>query len=456
MKTFITAFLRRQPYSLYPERFFYDNRWVMISACLLLCIALIIRSSENLLHPALYVEDATHYFNIYYGGHRSFSFILQHPNGYFNIFNNLVAWLVAKTDIRIHALLYHLIAVIMGIATGSCLLFSGLFRNKPILLIAPLLLGLSGMNHIFYYVTLTFQMYSVVILLLCLMFFRWQYTLFLIIVLVPLMSLLIWSGPYSVLAIPTGLLMLLFFNDGLRYRNMSFIICCTIAYTISVRSSTIRLENTLDPNILLDMTNTLFQRIICMDMISSLKTWQEGAIIIALGLLLFFLRREREYIKISVILLSIVISSLAPLFLSIKIQLYQTVFPCHIYIGQFFWLVFVLYSLDTLISTLKNDNRFVHTVIVVAVVSFVYMDNIRHPDKGFVTPMPDVPAFLETIHEAEQLHLALKNEYIILTMDSIFPGFLQPLVRVGSIQPDSRRLRAHEVKLPSGTKFIVN
>jgi hypothetical protein len=70
--------------------------------------------------------------------------------------------------------------------------------------------------------------------------------------------------------------------------------------------------------------------------------------------------------------------------------------------------------------------------------------------------MPDVPAFLETIHEAEQLHLALKNEYIILTMNSIFPGFLQPLVRVGSIQPDSRRLRAHEVKLPSGTKFILN
>ena len=49
------------------------------------------RSWGNLTHPALYVEDSIHYFNVYYGGNRDFTLILQHPNGYYNILNNLVA-----------------------------------------------------------------------------------------------------------------------------------------------------------------------------------------------------------------------------------------------------------------------------------------------------------------------------------------------------------------------------
>ena len=118
------------------------------------------------------MEDAGHYFNAYYGGKRYLSFILQHPNGYYNILNNFVAWLASKMDVRLQPLIYHLFSLSLGILVATCMAFTGLIRNRALLMITPLALGLSGMNHIFYYVSLTFQMYNVVILLL----WRWKGT----------------------------------------------------------------------------------------------------------------------------------------------------------------------------------------------------------------------------------------------------------------------------------------
>ena len=88
---------------------------------------------------------------------------------------------------------------------------TGIFKNKYIIFIAPFLLGLSGLNHIFYYVTLTYQIYILVILLLTLLFWEPIKNNVLNFLFFLLLSLLIWSGPYSVLTVPAAGCLILFF-----------------------------------------------------------------------------------------------------------------------------------------------------------------------------------------------------------------------------------------------------
>ena len=55
-----------------------------------------------------------------------------------------------------------------SVATAS---FSGLVRNRVLLLVCPLALGLTGLNHLYYYNTLIYTMYTGVLMLLALLFY---------------------------------------------------------------------------------------------------------------------------------------------------------------------------------------------------------------------------------------------------------------------------------------------
>ncbi len=448
--------LSRQLYPIPDKNDLLQRQPVIRGAVILYLLALVFRSWPNLIHPGMYMEDSIHYFNSYYGGNRDLSFILQHPNGYYNILNNLVAWLSSKLDVRMVALAHHLFSLSTGILCAVLFLFSGLIKHRMLLLITPIVLGLSGMNHIYYYTSLTFQMYNVVILLLILLFLPGPETLSNLIFKAAVAALLIWSGPYSVVAVPVALVSMAMFKG--KYRNiwLVWIIFCTLCYSLSVTGGMIHLATLSDAGARHAIISTLFTKIFFMDMLGSFSSYKVIIFLLLLTAIFYFFRKNTTYLKISVLLFGIIIGSLAPLFLSVKYLLYQQVFPCHIYISQFFWLVFVLYTIDQFMPVLEKTSRFFPSAVAAVLLVFVWVDNASHPAKGKRAIMKNIPGFLAAIHRVEQLPLVDKNQYVVLKTDNVIPGGMHPMVRVGSLRHDARRLHRSEVKISKGKKYIID
>ena len=412
------------------------------------------RSWDNLIHPGLYMEDAGHYFNNYYGVKRYFSFVLQHPNGYYNILNNVVAWAASRLDIRLQPLSYHLFALSLGMAVAACLAWSGVIRNRFILVVTPLALGLSGMNHIFYYTSLTFQMYNVVVLLLCLFYFPSPKTWLGAFMLMALAALLIWSGPYSVVALPVALLYLLCYEFDKKAVVCCGIIACILWYTSSLQGGMIRFENILDPDLRRTIIEVLFGKVFLLDLGGTINPIKVVAVLIGFASLFFGLRHDIRYLKIALLALSTIILSLAPLFLSEKILLYQRVFPCHLYIAIFFWIFFLLCSLDALLRRLPRYRSSGGALLAVAVVAVVWIDNSKHPDKGTITVMGQIPAFVEAIYQAEQLHLERENLYAVACAENIDPRAAPAKVRVGSRRWSAKPAPPERIGLLKDNPFL--
>ncbi|HHO48754.1 MAG TPA: hypothetical protein ENN06_09950 [Desulfobacteraceae bacterium] len=450
----LRRFFFQEPSPEYSGNHFADQRKFTILSMVIFMAALFIRSWENILHPSLYMEDAGHYFNVYYGGTRSFSYaVFHHPNGYFNILNNIVAWAVAMLDVRLHPILYQVFSLTMGIATALGFLFTGLIRNRFMILAAPIVLGLSGMNHIFYYNSLTFQMYNVVILLLLIILATTTRSK-VNPILYPVSALLIWSGPYSVVALPISILLIFLFRNLQRSLFYIWIIVVVAMYSLSVRENTIQINNIFNERFRSWATEVFTDRILFLDLLDKVSTIHIALLFLSIFSALYILRKDSFYIKISIIIAAVITGSLAPFFLSIKSILYGTVFPCHIYISQFFWLAFILFTVDRLFEKFR-PHVFLQAGVLTAFLLLVVTDNIRHPEKGQIDILPAIPAFVQTIHLVEELGLDERNQYVILRTDNLKPPFLSPTVRVGSLSKDARRLERKDLDLPSGSKFIV-
>ncbi|MDW7772663.1 MAG: hypothetical protein SCH71_07205 [Desulfobulbaceae bacterium] len=322
------------------------------------------------------------------------------------------------------------------------------------LLIVPLCLGLSGMNHIFYYTTLTFQMYVAVVLLLCLLLFPPPQsipgTVFLYIAAV----FLIWSGPYSVVAIPLSVSLIILFPEKKRIYLLSWVILWTLIYLQFTSEGMVKIENIFDPVIRKKMFYTMFYDVFF------LRTFGQAAgikIFLFLSLIagiFYSQRKNKEYIKYSIVFMVLIISSITPLFLSEKIFYYKVHKPCNILISQFFWLAFILYTFDTCLCKIKS--RFIHVSAIIIIVVFISYDNYIHVDKRKMVLDETASDFLTAIYHAEQLNLAESNQFVILKRISPGAPFFTAWVPVGNTNPGAGQLLRDEVELPAGNEFVSN
>ncbi|WP_457577604.1 hypothetical protein [Desulfomarina sp.] len=434
---FPALFSRREEYHQDRNKFFSGKKFYIFAGLAAYIIIMLVRSWDNFSAPGLYVEDATHYFNLFYGGHKSLSSIFQHPNGYYNIYNNFIAFLAARADILLQPRIYQSVAVLLCVLTVASVSFSGLFQNRFVLLIAPLLLGLSGLNHIYYYITLTFQMYVVVLLLLVLLLWRWKFPFFINLFFFVLLTILIWSGPYSVLTVPFCLTSLFFFR-GRTWTNLG-IIAVTVSYALSVEKSTIMLGNLFNTEILTLWFQTLVTQVFLMGMKDSVNT-EKIILLLAVFLPLFFiLRKERLYLKTTALLFVIIISSFAPLFLSKKYLLYQTIYPCHILTAQFFYLIFILYSADHILKKFSSYEIQIASLFLLSVFAFILLDNIEHREKYSAPVMKSIPAFLRAVKKAESAGLSDRHQNVMIITDGIKKAF-RPVAVVGDRSKGSKRV----------------
>lgn len=425
-------FRTREPYSLHRESFWRENRWLIFTSFVCFVAVVVLRSWPNYAAPGLFVEDNSHYFNHFYGNTRELREILHAPNGYHNILNNLVAFLVAKADVRLVPTIYLLLATAFAAMAVMALPCTGLLKNRYVLFITPFLLGLSGLNHLFYYITLTYQIYVLVILLICLLFWEPLKTQRANILFFGVLALLIWSGPYSVLIAPFSLCFILFFRG--KTKLLVALTVVVVLYTLSVSNNMILLRNLWKPAIHEVWLGTLVDKVFFMGMAGGFSSRKLLVVILFfLGLLVVF-RRDRFYLKIACLLLVLINSSLAALFLSKKYMISLRVLPCYLVIAQFFWLFFLAFTADRLLS-LRKELYHGGLAVALLVVIFIYRDNSLHPSKRSVPIMPKLPEFLQLVHESEQLGLAgQKKGRIVHLGDQMF----HPIARIGKTDdPDA-------------------
>lgn len=410
----ISAFFHRSSYLL-PEDGKRASNCSIISAGILVYVCVLIwRSWNNFSHPGFHVEDSIHYFNIYYGNTISFiSAMQQHPHGYLNIYNNIMAFLIAKADILLQPLLYQLVSTILAVITVSAFCFSGLLKNRALLFVAPILLGLSGMNHLLYYISLTFQMYVVVVLLLVLLLYRRfssvpaEFFLFL------LMSFLIWSGPYSVLVVPFSMVFMVLFKG--RTRLFCGLIVVALFYTSSVQQSTIMLGNLFKPEILAMWGKILVTDVFFMGFKTSVNLEKILLIVLLLGAVYYTLRKDVFFIKASLLFWTLIIASFAPFFLSQKYLIYKVTFPCHLLIAQFFWLALVLFMADRILMRIPSNSTPIGVGLALLALVFTVSDGARNPRRWQIPIFPSMPAFLQEVKKFEGMGLKERNEQVIVT-----------------------------------------
>jgi hypothetical protein len=427
----LAGFHSRDTYTLDQNSFWKNNRMLLLTSLLIFVAVLLWRSWPNFCHPALYKEDATHYFSFFYGGKKGISALLHNPNYYHVILTNFIASLVAKIDVRWQPTFYLWIATTLAIVAVMTIPCSGLLKNKYLIFIAPFLLGLSGLNHLYYYTTLAYQIFTLVLIFIGALFWQPLQGNTKNILLFILLSLLIWSGPYSVLVVPFSLCFILLFRGKTRLLLLLSVVA--ILYTLAVRAHTITLHRIFDPVILKIWFNALITKVFLMGLRSARFNPEKIWLVAAFFLGIFaILRKDRFYLKIAFILLVLINGCLAELFLSKKYLSAMIIRPCYLVTAQFLWLTFLLFTTDRILAKSK---KLYHggLLVCVLVVSFIYYDNLRIPAKRSVPLMTTLPAYLDKIYAAEQQILKDKNRGMIIQFSHMDSHGYMPLVTIGEV-----------------------
>jgi len=363
------------------------------------------------------------------------------------VFNNFMAQIIGKLDIVLQAYAYLAVACIACVTTVIMLSRSGLVKNRYILLVMPLAIGLSGINHIFYYTTLTFQMYLLVITLFVILLREPERTLPMTILTMAVIAVLVWSGPYSVLAVPFAIGFLVLFRG--KNLVMLWTILVTIAYVLT---TTGKVGSGIVPDYLFSgkiqhlWFETILFDVLFMGFREGVLNVEKIALVaLILGPTLYLIRHDTLHLRILLLLAIVIFATPAPLLLTNKYFLYRDVFPCHILTAQVAWVLFVLIVLDRLLERIKDSYREVAGITVMAAIAlFVIADNIKHPSKGKTIILYNTREFLQTIKEYEGHDLKKTNENVVISADGL--EIFDPVAKVGSRSKDAVTIK--NIRIP--------
>lgn len=424
--------------------------WAVAGVFFLVVINLI-RSWQTLKTPGLYMEDSL-LFSYYYGHSRDLASVFSSHIGqnYLTVPANFFSWLFSRLDVRMQPYAYQWWGFCVAVAAASCIFFSGLMRSRVVLLIGPTVLGLCGLNHIYYYNTLIYIMYTGVLVLFCLLFFPDPRTRFGTVSMGMLFVLLPWSGPYSVLLIPAGLLHILLYRNHKKNMLILLGIMSTLIYFCTVEAQTSKLTQ-LKLWVVKRYFQVMVEKVAFLRLFDHVALYWGAVVLVAVVFSLFFFRRDICYSKNILIIFSLIFSSLALFFLSVKFPQYLFTSDCHRLVSVFFWLLFLLYVVDR-ICILYQPKGPVVIVFVFFFVGIVAAVNIKYPKYGWIKPIAGMQEFVNAVHFYEQEDLLNNNKYIVLHLPS-HQYVMQPEVRVGSSCKDARPVRVDELKDARWEKF---
>ncbi len=420
-----------------------------------LIVVLFARSWIEFTTPSLHQEDASYYFNRYYGGDRDLYSIFEKFNRYIVLVPNLFAWTVSHVAGAIQPGLYLSFSILSAAAAVFLVSSSGLFRSRPVLFAAPLVLGLSGYSHIYYWITLAYQLYSYSILAITILFLDPPKTRLRFFVRAILLAGLIWSGPYSVLVLPVCLLLLL----SRAYRGNEWLylwaILCCLGYYLSVDAGTTRPLIFLDnPARIGHYLTILFENVYLLNVFGVVTVNKVLLLLLFISASIWHFRRDKRYVAVSLSILTITVLGPSLAFLTIKYNPFD-IKDNYVFIAYFFWLVFLLMTADRLIRSV-NAKSLPGAVFTVSCGVFVLYDNVVHVQKHTWAPREGVSEFFSAVRyfEDRERELSAKQQYIVLELDQHKPPFYGPVVTIGNDRPGATRITRDQVLQEPFRRFV--
>ncbi len=425
--------------------------WQATGVCLLV-VCLLAGFWRTLGQIGLYVEDAV-LFSAYYGNRLPLNDIFRSHIGqpYLTVPADFLAWLYAWADVRWQPWLYQTTGFVWAVGAAALLSFSGLIRSRALLLISPLLLGLAGLNHLYYYTTLIYIMYSGVIMLLILLLYPAPTTRKGLALQALLLLILPWSGPYSVLALPAA--GLLFFCTGNRAKRALLLLafCSSLAYVLTVTGSNLRLARLATSWVVERYFSAVFDKVILFDFFAAPHLGYGVFLVLALALAFFLLREDEGYLQTALVLLLWLFGSIAMFYLSAKFAQYIRLQDSHLVVAGFCWMVFLVLTVDRLLGKFWSGPRGA-AVLSLALLVLVGLNLWMHAGRWQVRPSDELRRYLETVAFYQRQDLEEQKLSVWLWLPR---ARMAPMVQVGYPGPDGRQLRPNDPAIITGRRFVL-
>ena len=333
-----------------------------------------------------------------------------------------------------------------------------MIRSRSVALVGPSVLGLIGLNHAYYSVTLIYTMYTGVVIALCLLFFDSPTTRSGTLLLILAVLVFPWFGPYSVLIVPTGGLLLFFFREDRKKRFFLLAALCStgLYYFLAVDHGTSSIEHLKQPWVREMYLHILLEGIVFLGLVDTLSLYVWLPVLVVIASFLYLLRDDSQYLKYALVLLALIAVSMLLIFASNRFPLYLYAAPCHRFISMFFWVVFLVFTVDRLLITFALP-KIISAALLGGCLVLVACDHTKHPDKWTVRPVNRQKEFLTAVHYYETVHLEKKNQFVVLRLKlNHTPQFFQPRVKIGSRKAGSRQIGKQLLPSPVlGQDFIV-
>ncbi len=381
---------------------------IPLSALLFIAVILILRF-PLIAEPGILIEDAMEMSDVLSGA--------AHPlnpesyfyyRGYYVFLTEVVAHFSSLFPFSWQPAMYLWIGLALACIAFCTFTYSGLFKSRIILLVAPIVFCLGSFSGPLMYLTITSILFTSTVLLMAITvrpvpFNHWQFLVYGLLIVI-----LAWSGPYTPQLLPLSLALILLHASGRKTIVLALMVVLAFLYTASAASGMVQFDNILDSSVRVALFDALIKHIFLMELYPDASYKTGLAIIAAIIFSQFVFRKDRSYLKHSLAFLGASLASLATYYISFKYHIYRGVLlDSHTVIAQFCWLVFIMLTIDKLLSLINNKHLKVPASIgvCIALVVFLYGKTIKQKDDYVLVVHKDVPLFMEAIKQAQNVEL---------------------------------------------------
>lgn len=389
---------------------------------------ILLRSWPTFAYPGFYLEDSPYFFTFYYGGQRRFWEIFRMPGtDYMTLINEAVAWLTAFLDVRIQPYVYAFFSLFVGVITCLLSLRIHRFRRGEFILLIPLALALVGIGRVSYYAVMVGSAWVMMILLFTLMLMKISESRMWAVFHTLLMMLLCWAHPYSIIAVPLSVLVVVMNRDPKQALVLSLVMLSALAYFIFATDKEVAHFQELGDwdvlsSVLFSYYSALVHGVIFMGLLDEVPVTLSLAVWIFLaGLLIFF--RDREVYRTSLPIVFIIFSALGIYYLSNRQVIFKTKDPGlltrYVLISLYFWIFLILYWTEKLWDRV-NAGPLVRIMFSVCCLIWIAGYNLKHRDH-FIFQREDPKAisiFTDTVADFETRIQAGEREYVKIRLKS--------------------------------------
>ncbi len=429
----------------------------LVIGSLTLILVLAIRILPYWKAPGLFIEDTMEFADANSGNSSLWSSDTYfYYRGYFVLLSEWLVALASRFLPSAQPTLYLLFSSTMATIAIIATVNSGLIRSHMLILGAPALLFLATFTDPIFFVSITGVLFSSTMLLLAVLLRPAPKTALGMALMLALVSVLAWSGPYGPQLIPLAFVLILVNSDRRKTLILCWAIVMLLCYLANTSEGMTQLSNIGEPHLIAAFFSTLAGQVFFFGLFESLSPIY-GLLIMGVVLLILVNAREnRLFIKLALPLLICCFTSMLTFYISTKAALYQNQpLSFHTVMSHFCWALFLLLCLDQLIIRFRKMRPAIALGLISlfsltgSAVATEYWDGFD--PKNRYQPDPMLIEFLAAVDYAKNINLAEK-EFIQLWYDRSI-HYYDPSVHFGSKKSDATAYPIEDLP-PFVAKFL--